>query len=141
MVRGWFDMDEETMKQLRAQLASADASLFFIAVLIVSVLLSWRSTAAQRDGLCAILETGEQSLPDVSFLRLTASTLAVAALTFFFSLSLDGWKSALSGGGNLPSAQVNLWASLLVLAAALLRLYDLLCLQSGTPSPDRTSQP
>ena len=141
MVRGWFDMDEETIKQLRAQLASADASLFFIGVLIASVLLSWHATAAQRNGLCGILEHGEQSLPDVSCHRLTAGTLAVAALTFFFALSLNSWVDTVKRGGNLPSAQANLWASLLVLAAALLRLYDLLCLQSGTPSPDSTPQP
>ena len=139
MVRGWFDMDEEAMKQLRAQLSSADASLFFIGVLIVSVLLSWHATAAQRNGLCGILERGGQSLPDVSCHRLTAGTLAVAPLAFFFALSLNSWEDTVKQGGNLPSAQVNLWASLLVLAAALLRLYDLLCLQSGTASSSSTS--
>lgn len=56
--------------------------------------------------------------------------LWLGVLTCFFRLALDAWEQA--GGQDCcarRSAQVNLWASVFVLAAALLRLYDLVCLQ------------
>ncbi len=125
----------DSQKQLQGQLNTLDTSLGFLLLLILSLLLSWQATALQRKGLADILSGDSTNLPDVSSLRLPASALVVGALTFFFGVSLDVLDSAQAG--NRPSAQVNVWASLFVLAAALLRLYDQVCLQPrGTVSLD-----
>lgn len=130
-------MEEQTQEQLYAQLGTVDESLGFLLLIILSVCLSWMGVTIQRQGLYDILAGKRTDLPDISSLRLTAGTLVTAALTFFFGLALDTWAQA--GPAERPSAQVNLWASLFVLAAALLRLYDLTCLQS--PGEDADSEP
>ncbi|MDE7171468.1 MAG: hypothetical protein K2O11_06290, partial [Oscillospiraceae bacterium] len=60
-------------------------------------------------------------------IRLSASVLVVSALGFFFCLALRTCRDA--SQGEDPAAQksagMNLWASLFVFAAALIRLYDL----------------
>ena len=52
------------------------------------------------------------------------------ALTYFFGLALENWEETRDQEGCARrSADLNLWAALLVLAAALIRLYDLVCIQ------------
>ena len=77
--------DEDTLCR---QLADADASLYFLILLILSVCLSWAATAIQRQGLYRVLKGEIQKLPDVFSLRLAANALVVGALTFFFGLVL-----------------------------------------------------
>lgn len=66
--------------------------------------------------------------------KLTAGALAAGALGFFFALALESLDKARRGedAAALRSARVNAWASLLVLAAALVRLDDLLFVQAQT---------
>ena len=121
---------EEQRQTLCRQLDTVDTSMGFLGLLIVSLGLSWKAVALQREGLCGALRGESGEAPNTFFLRLPASAIVVGALTCFFRLALDAWEQA--GGQDCcarRSAQVNLWASLLVLAAALLRLYDLVCLQ------------
>ena len=123
-------MEETTAQALCRQLANVDQSLEFIGVLMVSVALSWRATAIQREWLCRIGRGEAQSMPDVYPIRLPASLLVVTALTFFFQLALEGWQGSREGSCRTrESAKLNLWAALFVLAAALIRLYDLTCVQ------------
>ena len=61
-------------------------------------------------------------------LRRAAGALVLPPLAFFFRLALETWRSAPDPEG---SARINAWASLLVLAAALLRYYDLTVIQPG----------
>ena len=96
-------------------LKQADATLFFLGVLLGSILLSWRALWCQRQGLCR----GEET--DVTELRLAASVLVVISLGFFFCLALRSRREAQPARARC-SAQLNLLASLLVLLAALLRL-------------------
>ena len=120
-------MEEEALKR---QLCTTDGSLLFLSLLLLSVGLSYWGVSLQREGLCGALRGESGEAPDTFFLRLPASAIVVGALTCFFRLALDAWEQA--GGQDCcarRSAQVNLWASLFVLAAALLRLYDLVCLQ------------
>ena len=67
-------------------------------------------------------------------IKLTAGALAAGALGFFFALALESLDKARRGedAAALRSARVNAWASLLVLAAALVRLDDLLFVQAQT---------
>ncbi len=123
-------MDENQRRELCCQLETADQSLGYLALLILSLCLSWRAVDLQREGLCGILEGGAAGPQNLFPLRLPASAIVVGALTWFFGLSLDTWEGTRQECGSARrSADLNLWASLFVLAAALLRLYDLVCLQ------------
>lgn len=56
-----------------------------------------------------------------------ASALVVGCLAYFFGLALDTWEESRSGDcAARCSADRNAWASLFVLAAALIRLCDLI---------------
>lgn len=70
-------------------------------------------------------------------IRLAASALVVVALTFFFGLALDTWEGSRCGEAMARrSADRNLWASLFVLAAALIRLRDLKESRHGQPQAE-----
>ena len=136
-------MEENQEQELCRQLGTVNTSLGFLALLILSLCLSWRAADLQREGLCGLLMGRTQELPNVFSLRLPASALVAGALAWFFGLALDTWEGTRQEcGAARRSAEVNLWASLFVLAAALLRLYDLVCLQQEereereTPSAD-----
>lgn len=123
-------MEETREQELCCQLGTVNASLGFLALLILSLCLAWRAVDLQREGLCGILEGREEGPPNLFPLRLPASAIVVGALTWLFGLSLDTWEGTRQECGSARrSADLNLWASLFVLAAALLRLYDLVCLQ------------
>ncbi len=99
-------------RTLLKQIKTADRSLFFLSILLGAICLSWLALDKQRRGLC---RNGEA--PDVRGLRLVGSVLVVLSLGYFFCLGVKGRKE----GG-----EINFWASLLVLLAALLRLGELL---------------
>ena len=120
-------MNETRKQELCGQLRTADTSLAFLVLLILSICLSWKGTAIQRDGLCRILRGEEEEVPDVFSIRLVASALVVGCLAYFFGLALDTWEESRSGDcAARGSADRNAWASLFVLAAALIRLCDLI---------------
>ncbi|MGI5963315.1 MAG: hypothetical protein ACOX7N_06300 [Lawsonibacter sp.] len=128
-------MEQVEKEQLCQKIKEADLSLGFIGILLTSVGLSWRATAVQREGLERMLCEGAENMPDVTGLRLPASLLVVVALTFFFVLSLEGWENSKEQTCQVQySATLNVWAALFVLAAALLRLYDLTQVQARISS-------
>ena len=110
---------EETV--LREQLRTVDESLLFLLLIVLSVLLSYWGVRIQREGLC-------RTLQGVFPIRLSASALVVGALGFFLCLALKTERETARGGTPAArrSACTNLWASLFVFLAALLRLDDLL---------------
>ena len=114
---------EETV--LREQLRTVDESLLFLLLIVLSVLLSYWGVRIQREGLCRTLQgdaEGAAALPRVFPIRLSASALVVGALGFFLCLALKTERETAAR----RSACTNLWASLFVFLAALLRLDDLL---------------
>lgn len=118
-------MEKNTLKE---QLETIDQSLFYLILIILSVLLSFRSALIQREQVEGALAGNlNKAAPDLFPVKLTASALTVSALVFFFTLALRTCRDA--ARGNDPAAQksagMNVWASLLVLAASLIRLYDL----------------
>ncbi len=122
-------MDREELEQA---LGTLDGSIYFIVVIIASVLLSLLSLRVQRGQLCQVLAGADAAdLPSVFPLRLTAGALVIGALGFFFCLSLDRQRQAQEGDDQVErrSARINAAASTLVLAAALLRLDDLLFME------------
>lgn len=120
-----------------AGLETLGLTLGWLLVLITGVLLSFRTTARQRDALCLSLAGEEEAAREVGCVlptRRLASVLVTLALTFFFLLSLEAEEQARCGGdcAALRSARLNRWASFLVLVAAVLRLIDVgeLCRQA-----------
>ena len=104
-----------------------DIVLVCLSLLLFTLLLSWRAARLQRDSLDA--RSGEAaSAPEITGLRRAAGALVLPPLAFFFRLALETWRSAPDPEG---SARINAWASLLVLAAALLRYYNLTVIQPG----------
>ncbi len=126
-------------EELCGQLETVDRSLFFLVLIVLSVLLSFWSVGIQRRQLTDAI-AGEPeaaaALPPVFPIKLTAGSLVVAALGYFFSLALNTLQDAgrQTGCAVRRSAWINVWASLFVLAAALLRLDDLVFTQTR-PEP------
>ena len=116
-------------KILKEQLRTVNQSLFYLMLIILSVLLSFWSVLIQREQLEYTLAGNLQKTvaSDIFSIKLTASVLTVSALGFFFALALRTCRDAAQG--NDPAAQksagMNVWASLFVLTSALIRLCDL----------------
>ena len=123
-------MEQARQNRLEEQLGELDGALVFLALMILALYLSWRAAALQRTDLCRYLAGEEGPVHDVYPLRLSANAVVAGALTYFFGLALKTWEDTRGTGGCARrSADLNLWAALLVLAAALIRLYDLVCVQ------------
>lgn len=122
---------------LQKSLGSLESSIFFILVAIASILLSWLALLYQRQQVCDQLEGTRcaQNAPVFS-LRLGASALVIAALIFFFRLGLRRYAEACRGEDLVEkrSSRLNAVASTLVLAAALIRLEDLLFVENSGQS-------
>ena len=133
-------MQETNSRQtLCSQLKTVDASLLFLLFIILSVVLSYAAVGIQRRQLADTLAGNTQAaaaLPPVFPIRCCASALVIGALGFFLCLALNAWQQASQGDDPVArkSAAANLCASVLVLAAALLRLDDLLFLQRCQPA-------
>lgn len=114
---------------LKEQLRTVNQSLYYLMLIILSVLLSFWSVLIQRNQLEETLAGNPQKAvaPDVFSIKLIASVLTVSALGFFFALAIRTCRD--TAQRNDPAAQrsaeMNVWASLFVLSAALIRLYDI----------------
>lgn len=129
---------EETREALAGQLKTVDQSIFFLILIILSVLLSFWSVLIQREELARAAEgrMDAAGLPPADPIKRSASSLIVGALGFFFVLALRNRDEAARAGdaAALPPADRNVWASLLVLAAALIRFADLRLPAASSPS-------
>ena len=124
-------------EELEKALVALDESIFFIVVVVASVLLSWLSLLKQRKDACEALETGDLTQdPSIFPLRLGSSALIIGALGFFFYMSVQRHKQACQRTDPVEkrSAYINAGAAVLVLAAALLRLDDLLYVRQSRQS-------
>lgn len=120
-------METADQGTLCRQLKVINGSLVFLILAIVSILLSFWSTLIQRRQLICTIEEESCSLPAVYPIKLFASALMAGSVGYFLSLAMGQVISACSGNDPVAkrSSSVNLWASLLVTAAVLLRLDDL----------------
>lgn len=113
---------------LEEQLKTVSQSLFYLTLIILSVLLSFWSVLIQREQLEEMAAGNTPgAAPDVFPIKRSASVLVVGALGFFFCLSLRTFRDAAQGNDPAArqSAEMNVWASFFVFAAALIRLWDL----------------
>ena len=119
---------------LRGQLNTLDTSLLFLALLTGATALSW--------AILSLLSGEDIPEPDLIPARLAVSALVVGSLSYFFLLSLETLCTARSqGAAACASAGRNARASLLVLAAALIRLYDLNILRCTAPALESEELP
>lgn len=103
-------------ESLCRQLGTLDTSLKFLGLLILSVCLSWRALAVQREGLRGVLLGEREEVPDVFPLRLVASAIVTGAVTFFFGAALEVWAESREGDrAARRSGDLNAWAALFVL--------------------------
>lgn len=123
---------------LRGQLNTLDTSLLFLALLTGATALSWAILSRLRD----VLSGEDIPEPDLIPARLAVSALVVGSLSYFFLLSLETLCTARSqGAAACASAGRNARASLLVLAAALIRLYDFNILRCTAPALESEELP
>lgn len=117
----------EEREELLEQLDTLDTTLNFLVVIILSVLLSFWATLRQRGAVCLVLEGEEDAARqagEVHPVRAVAGALVLGALGYFFWLAWTLWEDARCGVPR-STARANLWASALVLAAAVIRWRDL----------------
>lgn len=127
-------MDRE---ELEKALGTVNGSIFFIVVAIGSILLSWLALLYQRQQLRDRMEgTCHARNAPIFSLRLGASALVIAALVYFFRIGLRRRETACRGSDPVEkrSSWLNAMASVLVLAASLLRLEDLLFVEESGQS-------
>ena len=114
---------------LAGEARTLNDSLGYILAVIGSVLLSFGATALQRDGVCLALagdSAGAKAAQDrVRRLRLLAGAILIGALGYFLCLALRAAGESAGTPEAEASARANLWASFLVLLAALIRFLDL----------------
>lgn len=119
----------EERSELQRGLFQLDGSVFFLLLLILSVLFSFWSLLIQRRQVVAALRGDPtDDLPSPLPPKRASSALVIGSLGFFLRLALDTLERAQAGEDPmaLHTARINLLASVLVLGAALLRFYDLL---------------
>lgn len=123
-------MEETDREKLERQRSDADGAVVFLLVLLCSLLLSLSASLTQRCQLRLALAgrtEEEAAVPSVLPVRRWASVLAVGSLGFFLCLAIQAWRDLTpeASCADRQSAGRNLWASILVLAAAVVRLDDL----------------
>lgn len=127
-------MDESCSisQEAQAQLAQLGQARWNLLLVLVGVLINLGVISEQgRQLLCAAL--GKETEPcDLFPARVVSSLLILTALIFFYRISFQTAGTPAESCRQEKSHQLNALASFLVLAAAALRLGDLLCLQEQT---------
>lgn len=119
----------EDREDLERGLLQLDGSVFFLLLLILSVLFSFWSLLLQRRQVAAALRGEDvEEIPSPLPPKRASSALVIGSLGFFLRLALTNLERAQSEPDPLAlhTARLNVLASVLVLGAALLRFYDLL---------------
>ncbi len=117
----------EEREALCQQLDTVETTLVFLVAIVASVLLSFWATLRQREAVRLAIQ-GEDAaarrVGEVYPIRAVAGALVLGSLGYFLWLALRLWEDARCGASR-SSAWANLWASALVLSAAIIRWRDL----------------
>lgn len=117
----------EEREELCRQLDTVDTTLTFLVVVVASVLVSLWATLRQREAVRLALQ-GEDAaarrMGNVYPIRAVAGAFALGALGYFLWLALRFWEEERRGASR-SSTWANVWASALVLSAAIVRWRDL----------------
>lgn len=114
------------------QLSIIDQSQQYIILIIAALVLSWYATGIQRKQLIES-SIGCPVTGDPFPLRALSSVMVIAALLFFYRLSEQSLRQCRCSGNSSGccSPAINHMTSILVLAASLIRLLDLLTVQNS----------
>lgn len=116
--------------ELCSQLNIVNQSQGYLEMIILSVILSYYVLGIQKKQLeCGIAPQKIKNcecLPETEPISLTASILVIVALRYFFCLSVQTAQSACESGRGIKQANRNAIAGFLVLAAAILRFWNLM---------------
>ena len=126
-------MGEETSYD--SALQTVNTSIMFLVLLVLGILLSLKGILLQRDSLCVLREGGDAEAPESPDLfQCGAGAISIGALGYFFVLALQGWNDACREGSAeaVRLSRMNLWASLLVLCAAVVRFWALNAARQGS---------
>lgn len=126
---------------LRGQLNTLDTSLLFLALLTGATALSWAILSRQRGALLS--SSLERSTRSRTWFRPAGRLPPGGWLPelLFSAVPGDSLHRSIPGGGSLCLGRAQARASLLVLAAALIRLYDLNILRCTAPALESEELP
>lgn len=113
------------------QIQILESSQQYLLLILLGILISYGLLSQQLRQVLCPQESATAGEGSTLSLRLLSNLLILCALLFFFCLSERTAKTPATSPRQAASAQVNLAASGLVLGAGLLRLWDLLYLQSS----------
>ena len=110
------------------QIEIINTSMNYILLIIVAVILSYESLSIQKKHLiCQINPTDDCAcLPDVFPIQLTSNLLTLIAVIYFYCIANQTKNSQVVDCKTKCSNNINYISSLLVLFAAILRLYNLI---------------
>lgn len=117
----------EEQEELCQQLDTVETTLTFLVVVVASVLLSLWATLRQREAVCLAIQgedAAARQVGNVYPIRAVAGAFALGTLGYFLWLALRLWEDERRGASR-SSAWANVWASALVLSAAIVRWRDL----------------
>lgn len=124
------DSTAPSRTELRKQLDIVKQSHSYLGLIIFSVVLSYYVLGIQKRQLeCRTSSQDIKScecLPETEQITLIASILIIIALRYFFCLSVQTSQAACNSGTGTKAANRNMLASFLVLAAAILRFWNLI---------------
>lgn len=110
------------------QIEIINTSMNYILLIIVAVILSYESLCIQKKQLiCQITPTEACAcLPNVFPIQLTSNLLTLIAVIYFYCIAKQTKNSPVVDCKTKCSNNINYISSLLVLIAAILRLYNLI---------------
>lgn len=114
-------------EEIKAQLATIDKSQWYIGLTIAAIALSYYTIGIQRKQLlCSVTKDPCcKCLPDPFPLQSLSSILVIVALVFFYNLSAETLCRTPADKCTCKMNKLSYLASALVLAAAVIRFYNL----------------
>lgn len=130
MDQSFADSSALSKAELCGQLNIVNQSQGYLEMIILSVIFSYYVLGIQKKQLeCGIAPQTIAScecLPETESISLIASILVIVALRYFFCLSVQTAQDACKSGVRIKQANRNALAGFLVLAAAILRFWNLI---------------
>lgn len=129
--------ENEVHEQVCGQLQIVDESIWYLILIIVSILLSFYSVKIQRQQLVNLItpECCQEKTPDIFPIKLVANVLVLISLYFFFNLSASNLNQNQENEVLCNSNKNNYTASFLVLLAAIIRFFDIIYVKVNAERP------
>jgi len=120
----------EAANQANLQMQQISEAQWHILLIVTGVLISYGVITEQGHQIQCAAQGKSSAASNVFALKLFASLLILNSLVYFYQATAKAAKTPADTAQKCMSKQVNLLASGMVLLAGVLRLWDILCLQS-----------